>query len=159
VCYEGPHLECVHCCCNEDERNEQAKVKELLKLYSQVSNEDSFPIVTNSDENCIYIDKLEIFPLDVTISIGANNYYWPVMYPIHSSLYCLPFFSFFSFFKCERVFTIIIIGSSEAHISLSSFQRSSLYHNIYSLLQFVTSAYSKFAWCVFLFNCQCPLLS
>jgi len=99
---------------NEDESDDQTKIKRLLGLYSRVFTEDPLPVVNTFDENNIYLDKVDIFPLDVTISIGANNFYWPVI--------------------------------SEAHVSLASFQRSSLYNTVYNLIQFLTSAYFKFAW-------------
>jgi len=64
----------------EDESDDQTKIKRLLGLYSRVFTEDPLPVVNTFDENNIYLDKVDIFPLDVTISIGANNFYWPVMY-------------------------------------------------------------------------------
>jgi sporulation-control protein spo0M len=68
-----------------EEDDEQARMKTMLKNYNVTNmNLDHF-ITQAANNNAIYVDKIDIFPLDITISIGANNYYLPVMY-VHSSL-------------------------------------------------------------------------
>lgn len=68
-----------------EEDDEQARMKTMLKNYNVTNmNLDHF-ITQAANNNAIYVDKIDIFPLDITISIGANNYYLPVMY-VHLSL-------------------------------------------------------------------------
>lgn len=69
-----------------EEDDEQARMKAMLQNYNVTNmNLDHF-ITQAANNSAIYVDKIDIFPLDITISIGANNYYLPVMYVLRLSL-------------------------------------------------------------------------
>ena len=63
-----------------DEKNVIEGAQKLLEQYSKAgySSESHFP--TNPDRSdLIFVSKLDIFPVSLTLSVGANKRFLPVM--------------------------------------------------------------------------------
>jgi hypothetical protein len=55
------------------------KLKKLLKLYTEIQYYQFVLQNQLAQDNFLYVGRLEIFPLRVTLSIGTNTKHWPVI--------------------------------------------------------------------------------
>eukprot|EP01130_Rhizamoeba_saxonica_P018160 TRINITY_DN9008_c0_g1_i1.p1 TRINITY_DN9008_c0_g1~~TRINITY_DN9008_c0_g1_i1.p1 ORF type:complete len:1235 (-),score=269.52 TRINITY_DN9008_c0_g1_i1:19-3240(-) len=57
--------------------DEQDTAEEFLANYIQPEYIDD--IIPESEEQNVYLDRLDIFPMEMNISVGTNTLYWPLM--------------------------------------------------------------------------------
>jgi hypothetical protein len=62
------------------------KLRKLLKLYTEIQHYQFVQQESIAQDNFLYVGRLEVFPLRVSISIGTNNKHWPVIAEAHMQL-------------------------------------------------------------------------
>jgi hypothetical protein len=64
----------------EEVDKQAAYLKKMADAYGQVRASPYAEEQPMKGDGTIYLDKFDVYPLDVTLSIGANTQRWPVMF-------------------------------------------------------------------------------